>query len=497
MRGIYAGAHNTVVAIKLPDDECLDILRVLGKVQPNLETKDQGHALSDLLQEPRIKQALKSYCRADYWKRIWIAQEFAIGHRIDLLIGKNLIDARKLETMLNYAEKNTGRSIEGVGQAQKILNIRRSWQEGQPLDLFKILEMTQDSLCERRHDRVFGLLGLTADVLDFLSEPGYQIDPTYLASSMTRSYIERRSLDIIMLAQRIDADHSLQLPSWCPPFFWYDQYPPIRHTTDRALGHQKVRSDPEIRLWQATGNSSSSCTFKGAALVSPARRIGWVISLGSAWTDKDDTQFPCRDHAWTQARSRPSSESKVATFMIYSILDCRFEYRRHRKVLAANKPVLEQYKRHYFVEIFQIKHDPNVTEESQTDFQRWRRSNRKFSVGGIALGGHVERTRRKLPVCPVIPHMKFSYRNLEEMAKKDMRMMCLDDDQYGLGWAAKGARLHDEVFLIPGCSIPLILRRVEGTEEYNFVGDAIVFGVMEGELWDKTGAEDLVQVKIV
>ncbi|KAL1601400.1 hypothetical protein SLS60_006313 [Paraconiothyrium brasiliense] len=497
MGGIYAGARNTVVAIRLPDDDYSGIVNVLAKIQPDLGFRNQDHALADLLEQPRIKQVLKSYCQADYWKRIWIVQEFAIGRRIDLLIGATLIDARKLEALFECAERMTGKSIEGAEQAWKILDIRRSREEGQRTDLFEILEMTQDSLCERRHDRVFGLLGLISDTLDFLSEPNYQIDPTYLASSMTRSYIERRSLDIIILAQSIDVNRSMQLPTWCPPLFWYDQYPPSRHLLDRALRHQEVRSYRWTHAWSTTGDSASSCTFEGAALVSPARRIGRITSLGSTWTDKDDTQYPCHDRRWAQMQRNPTRGSYVADLMIDAILDRDYEYKRYQKKSWPGKPVLESYEKHYLVEVFRSKHGSNVAEDSQTPFQRWIRFNRKFSVCGKTLEDHAERCRRTPLVFAVLSTKGFSYHSLKKMARKDMRMMCLDDDQYGIGWAAKGARLDDEVFLIPGCSVPLILRRVEGTENYNLIGDAIVIGVMEGEVWNATRAAHLVQVRIV
>ncbi|KAF2182072.1 hypothetical protein K469DRAFT_713151 [Zopfia rhizophila CBS 207.26] len=86
---------------------------------------------------------------------------------------------------------------------------------------------------------------------------------------------------------------------------------------------------------------------------------------------------------------------------------------------------------------------------------------------------------------------------MKRMAKSDMRLMYLDNEFHSrIGWAARAARLHDEVFLLPGCSIPVILcRRDEG--RYQFVGDTIVIGAMENEVWKKTGAEDLTLVEIV
>ena len=86
----------------------------------------------------------------------------------------------------------------------------------------------------------------------------------------------------------------------------------------------------------------------------------------------------------------------------------------------------------------------------------------------------------------------FPFRRMAEM---NMRLMCLDDQSFGIGWAALGSRLYDEVFLLPGCSVPVILRR-KADGKYEFVGDAIVIGAMENEIWGETTSEDLVQVEI-
>lgn len=83
------------------------------------------------------------------------------------------------------------------------------------------------------------------------------------------------------------------------------------------------------------------------------------------------------------------------------------------------------------------------------------------------------------------------------MVKSNMRLMCLDDGpEHRIGWAAPTARLHDEVFLIPGCNVPVILRCVE-PGKYQLTGDAIVPGAMKNEIWRNIKSEDLMNIEIV
>lgn len=79
----------------------------------------------------------------------------------------------------------------------------------------------------------------------------------------------------------------------------------------------------------------------------------------------------------------------------------------------------------------------------------------------------------------------------------DMRLMGFDSVLASqIGWASTRARLGDEIVLIPGCSRPAILRRT-ASGDHQLVGDAIVSGVMLGELWEKTTAQDLTNICIV
>jgi hypothetical protein len=82
------------------------------------------------------------------------------------------------------------------------------------------------------------------------------------------------------------------------------------------------------------------------------------------------------------------------------------------------------------------------------------------------------------------------------MASTTMRLVALDNASFGIGWAALGARLRDEIFLIPGCSSPVILRQHEADGQYKPVADAIVIGAMKNEVWENTTAADLVDIEL-
>ena len=65
-----------------------------------------------------------------------------------------------------------------------------------------------------------------------------------------------------------------------------------------------------------------------------------------------------------------------------------------------------------------------------------------------------------------------------------------------IGLANPNALVNDEVFLLPGCSLPVILRRQPDGKTYEIVGEAFIPGASEGQLWDQRETYSLEEVQI-
>jgi hypothetical protein len=160
-----------------------------------------------------------------------------------------------------------------------VFGIRKLRQMNKPMQLLDILFETNDSLCCKRHDRVFGLFGLVLNGLDFLSEPNYEADLGDLSISMTRSYIERRSIDIILLAHY--RGERSTLPSWSPDWFRFDEYTPDRHIHDQLVQRRNQDlSSACPKGWYTTGNACATFSVSNCTLKISARYLGTICSLG-------------------------------------------------------------------------------------------------------------------------------------------------------------------------------------------------------------------------
>jgi hypothetical protein len=371
------------------------------------------------------------------------------------------------------------------------------WQQEVSLKLLRLLEITQGSLCGVRHDRIFGLLGLSVDALKYLPEPNYSIDLNTITVAITRAYIQRNAPEIILLAPH--CPHT-DLPTWTPNLFHFDSFPP-----ESRLIRMISNSDSKSR-WRPTSEAESNITFQGQSLMTPAARIGSIRSLGTTFSDPTETGFPVHDATW----ARKIGSSHLCREFYEVMLEELYTPNPKPSSLGLSGTRMCTVHGHSFVKSFLPSHGSPDPEMLHGELVRWICANRAFFTGASTLAESATRLRH--------PFLMYGWnawnrtywdnrfwgneailvwRKMSMMAKLDMRLMCLDGGpEYQIGWAAKGARLHDEVFLIPGCSSPAILRK-RPDAKYEVVGDAIVTGAMQGELWEKLRSEHVQNIEIV
>lgn len=496
MRAIYAGAHSIIVATEIGATTAADrIIKILDCVEPTSYPTSPTSGSAGILNDELALSVLEAFCKDAYWRRIWIIQEFSIGYDVQFLIGDCTVPASKLRILL---QKLDARSVPGDRwkQVNTVFNIRMDWQREVSLKLLLLLEITQGSLCDVRHDRIFGLLGLSVDALKYLPEPNYNIDLATMTIAITRAYIKRNTLEIILLGPH--CPHT-DTPTWCPNLFYFDLFPPESRII-RMISNNDHRS-----RWRATGEAESSITFQDHSLLTPAARIGSIRSLGTLWSDPTEQGFPIHDATWAR---RVSSSHLCKEF--YEAIYEELYTPNPKPPFFSFLNTLSAVHGWSFVKSFHPSHGSPDPEMIHSDLTRWICGNRAFFTGVNTLAEGAARLRHPFwrYGCNAWSSTYWNnklwgnqadqvWERMSEMARLDMRLMCLDDGpKYKIGWAAKGARLHDEVFLIPGCSSPVILRK-RPSAKYEIVSDAMVTGAMQGDLWEKSRSKHVKDIEIV
>jgi hypothetical protein len=78
---------------------------------------------------------------------------------------------------------------------------------------------------------------------------------------------------------------------------------------------------------------------------------------------------------------------------------------------------------------------------------------------------------------------------MQEMVQEDLRLATLEEGH--IGWAHPDADLGDHIFLLSGCSTPIVLRLLPEKRIFVVVGHSYVDGFMNNEIWDSLEKSDL------
>ncbi|KAK1829418.1 heterokaryon incompatibility protein-domain-containing protein [Podospora conica] len=353
-----------------------------------------------------------------------------------------------------------------------------------------LLSCSLGSMDER--DRVFGLFGILQEYGVRLPAPDYKKPLAVLYREAAQCIMDRDStLELLYCCSVRERSAKLEdLPSWVPDFSsleWFAWIPGWEFTT-------------------ASGTSPAWFDFgDDDRLSARGVRIGSITSL-TGTTDSLSKEALVA-HSFQVSRREmfraimPTIEALRA--WINFALDC--EGKATDATGALCTVLLQEVAQAYSV-------DPAKWARLRGHFADWCAS--LTAAGGFPAGEAYAGADGGDGGCAVDAEaaetseraMEQLYRRLEQdeavrtvqhliMGRVDGN--CLFKTTKGmLGIAPKCIQEEDEVFLIAGLGLPMILRPVAGASTYRLVGPAYIAGVMRGELWPEEDRE-IVRLDIV
>jgi hypothetical protein len=146
------------------------------------------------------RSELQAFFHRSYWTRLWIIQEIAVGSRVSILCGGDILEWEEFsDAILTPLFKHWERDL-WLKECLNLCNIRSKNILGAPTSLLEVLHTSSISRSTEPKDKVFGVLGLAFDRRVYLTEPRYGWDELQLCMRMTKSFISRkRSLDIMFI----------------------------------------------------------------------------------------------------------------------------------------------------------------------------------------------------------------------------------------------------------------------------------------------------------
>lgn len=466
--------------------------------------------------DPGTQARAKLVLRNPYWHRLWIVQEFAVNRKILLLTTAGKLEEDELYQLVGSADTAVQKVY--LEQVRNVIRIRKETQLNIEPHFVDLLMRTRTSFCKETLDRVFSIHSLAKDRRRIFTEAiaGLTTTTQELSQTMTRFYLRESPdshLDIILLAPHFARSEGA--PTWCPNFFKFDELPSdirlVEYVVDVFGRLDSSSASPKSRLlFSATHEAVCTAEFNDDKILrTNSRRLGVICSLGWVKTDEGSPGFTT-SHETSSAFDADGEDVATAFGVLLETLSRRDTLDTRLELVAkSTDPSKDDYKRskyaltYFMLLVFGGQLEAEEAGGPEGWYAEWLHANQRFVFGKQTLRGHARE------MTSVLGHERFwrwtekfkdslrasaghgelrdwkrLHQPLRKIAQEHMRFMSIVVNGKGvLGLAHPGSRERDEVFLLPGCSVPVVLRKVPGTRRYTLIGDAVVPGAMFGEMW--------------
>jgi hypothetical protein len=491
------------------------VVKLGGITLTNLSSSLQRLA-SDLSDEDRALRAeqsaflkqLRSVVSRDYWRRAWVLQELTVGGVIRLRCGRHSLDFELLSTIMQELEALHDSKIfkDFTLHHEHVYNLvllRTKWQPREPIHFLAALRGSYHTCSTKRRDKIYSLFGVCFDSTRFVTQIDYQIPLATIIRQMTENSIRAtRTLDVICV-QPPERIYELSLPSWAPDWRLIGKYSFNNRMVDYLTGldeHQK--DNPKDKYWHATSNSRChDAPFVDGGRVLKVR--GLLI----------DTIINCSGAIEEGAVSNPLPPAfkvvrRGALSRFINGDDARDKAEDIFTTLTVYKPrTRTDDVNSDFSDLWSSKILDKLGKEEPLVYQ-WLVKHRKWMIHGKPLIWWSYGTRSRLDVSNRLldKAARFLYHAASDNGfslDKRIRILTgavvralkdglrfMETSRGFTGWAHPAARVGDQISLLQGCSMPVILRSAGKQSSrrlaYEVVGDAYVENLMHGEGWPGT-----------
>ncbi|KAF3802183.1 hypothetical protein GCG54_00012429 [Colletotrichum gloeosporioides] len=424
---------------------------------------------------------LTSMFQRDYWSRAWIIQEVAVSMQVEFFwngqsvsmsdLQKAVAGCKALASTSSEASALTSLTVfEHVERLIRFRNFRES-----PIRLVEALILSRRAKSTDPKDKLYALKHLAIDGPDSVPFPDYEASLDDLNRKTANLLLHfYKNADIIMLPCHF---WETWVPQWNDPATWGEERINnyllgrsnfVAERTDRESGSSKI-----VHKWRATqGSEAYWSTAPGRKRLQVRyKRLGRVEQCSAT-----------NNEASTAEVGELGDVRKYGPLKVERLISrCWLLY----DLIPKNK--LPKPKN---IKIGDIHHllTESVRESVQKgapEFYKWLfcKQNLEFKIGGIPLANWLSAASDK----PRPDTVKKAMRCYSSV-RMGMRLFMTDQDH--LGWAISSCQPGDELFLIQGCSVPLVLRKKENGKLYELIGDSIVHGLMDGQGITDASLED-------
>ena len=525
MRDIYAQASHVEVWLGKADDtdhRALSLIQQVGQLISDPEyflskggivkhRADFENVFDNCPSE--VVKALNGLFKRPWWTRVWVVQELSIADQsaakvtcgnttvswLDFLLSAYAIEAcwGILNDLLwsSYPDDALDGFNNGIRMAQC-----RHVQKSQPRHhLLELLHQHRDCEATDPRDHVYGLLGLSGDAHDIGVEPDYNKPVQEIYKDLAIRHIRTtKSLDMICAAR--GERNLVDLPSWVPDWS-SDQVIPGICINERYCGGDTFPDSPSshVQKYKASNTLCANISLSSEAteLTTKALKVGKVVemspvddgltfedveSFGKSGPDgKSDSGSETFDQ-WLNLILDDENCLKIKQIYGDEILDA------FSRCLVANRNNRMMIPPRQGDEQSSDQDSSEVHSESMNDSDKETEENRESN--SFASEGESEDNSAQIFSPISVLNMSVAEFKATIQVSWGKKLAILDTGFLGI--VPGHCEVEDFAYVIPGSSLPVILRNESknksqdshGGSKNSLIGESYFHGICEGELMD-------------
>jgi hypothetical protein len=543
MTEIYSSALWTAVWL---GEEADDSGKLMDMLSQNPATYHEAmHVIKNSIHESSQDDSVALFFQRPYWCRTWIIQEIALSRDPFLLCGSGpQVKWDYFETIIERVCFSFSSSSGWINDINNLIAIRNGFLDKDHFTgMLQVILLTRTALATIVRDKVYGLMSLASDRSNFVRDPSYSRfkDGTFrvtdedVSKSIFETFVHStRSLDLILTGSTL-GKNDRSLPSWCSDFLHVKTDPfsteLADYVTDTIARKRKFYAGTESVAWRTTQESQVNDP-RMIMNISEQPHIkarcfhgGIIHSLGPCFhrNSSDERLFPMSLPALINLDNMKNNIKPPSLFRLLLLWSFYYKYFETNPAIISshfNKTYYTGQSKNWVgwintnlgVDIFGnslgdlLKNtwppdfDQEATQGNGIDIKILPSSTATESYSKINKETEASRAPLSMPLS-IETHLDIEIQEaLYIIAKEELRLMTVfSSDECWLGLGHVESRPGDHVYLLEGCSLPVILRPqhkldkvsftsdwgVLSSRQYQVVGHSYIDGMMNGEVWSK------------
>ena len=496
MREIYSKAWTPIVWLGASadgSDEAMSLIRLLSDTGARRRTEYINELTHALYRNPKLFgdgrwRALHQLAIRRYWSRIWIIQEAAMGRNNTPVLcgGKTIswIEIARTFALMNETDEIINVFIRselkeaGIPFSYSIWTAFQSVDEVQWLqdrqhgetqfNLYRLLELGRTMFSTDPRDKIYGLLELMNPSLERLIKPDYTASVVDVYIDFAKATIEDTGLlDVIRL--RYPSENTA-LPSWVP---------------DWTVPRVNSPLNASAIKFRASGDS-----------IANPRYLGKLISCRGFKLDSIDGMGALSSSKWSPSSIVNTIGSANPYGSVESIREAIW------KTMTSNRNMNSEPTDDSYRDILATPALSNITVGETSPLKELTRSvifticttildgNASFRICGRELRDYLIDEIPSEEDCVLL---RDGLMQVDRIGNR--RQMFTTHGGY-LGVAMESTKKTDGLYILQGCTMPVILRDLGDGQHFEYVGECYVHGLMHGEAmgWLEKGDRELQDV---